>query len=102
MSNRPSGVPAMPNRSVISARVTEVSQSQQLEGKWRLTLEVLESKPLAGPNFTREGQTFKAFTVACQANLEPGEVIKAQAEFVGDEAGGALRLTHIERQQGLS
>ena len=92
----------MPNRSMITARVVDIGRSQQFEGKWRLALEILELRPLTGPSFAQKGQTVQAFTVGYRPKLESGDLIKAQAEFVGDEAGGAFTLTDIERQQGTS
>ncbi len=47
----PEGVMAAPNRCSIKAKVLEFKRSPQYKDKWHLSLEILESTAIEGPNF---------------------------------------------------
>ena len=96
MEPGPPGVPAAPNRSGITARVLGVEQSSTFPDKWYADLEILESKSLEGPNFARVGEQARGFTFGSDADVAPGSVISAEAEYLGDAGGGEFRLSRIE------
>jgi hypothetical protein len=89
------GVMAAPNRCEIKAKVLRVEQSPKFPDKWHFEMEILETRDLRGPNFARVGQTAKGFTFESTSGISPGNVITAEAEFLGDERGGQFQLTQI-------
>ena len=92
---KPDGVPAAPNRCAITAEVLGVRQSPAFPDKRELDLKIIESRNITGPNFARPGEHAQAFAVGSTLDIPPGTTITAQAEFVGDEHGGKLRLTDV-------
>lgn len=99
MTVGPTGVPAAPNRSLITARVLDVQRSEQFSDKWNLSLEILDSKDVEGPNFAHPGEQVRAFTFGPMLEIESGDTIEAAAEFVGDERGGRFRLAEVDRRR---
>jgi hypothetical protein len=91
----PPGVPAAPNRSEIKARVLRVEQSSTFPDKWYVGLEILESKGLSGPNFAHVGDKAEGFNFGNAFDLSSGDVITAEAEYVGDASGGQFQLSQV-------
>jgi hypothetical protein len=78
-----------------------LEQDEQFSDKWNLDLDIMESTSITGPNFASPGERIKGFAFESTPNfspqlLEPGNVIVAQAEYVGDESGGAYRIKQID------
>lgn len=96
MTSESQGVMAAPNQSEIKAKVLQIDQSSQFPDKWYLELEILATKTVSGPNFAQVEHRVKAFTISLNPNLYPGNIITAQAEFVGDARGGVFRLTQVK------
>ncbi len=89
------GMPAAPNQCEIKAKVLQVDQSSDFPDKWYIEMEILESTSVTGPNFARVGEKTKGFTFKETSPVSPGDVIKAQAEFLGDERGGQFQLSEV-------
>jgi hypothetical protein len=91
----PGGVPAAPNRSAIEARVRDVRPSERYPQRWELEIEILSARPLEGPQFAHPGHHAAAFAFGDEPPAGPGSRFAAEAEYVGDEGGGAFRLTGV-------
>jgi hypothetical protein len=92
------GVPAAPNRSRITARVTRSAPSERWPDRAELEIEILESTGVSGPNFAHPGDTASAFTFTAPtapADLE-GRLITASAEYLGGPRGGTFQLSDLE------
>ena len=85
---------AAPNQSQIKAKVLRIEQHPQFSDKWNLELEILALT--SDTNFVLVGQKIKAFTIATAVDFLPNSIITAQAEFLGDQRGGVLRLTQVQ------
>lgn len=99
---QPRPVPAQPNQSEIKAKVLKVEQSPIFADRWHVEIEVMESRPLVGPNFARVGERVSGFTFAPSAPTEAGDVVSANAEFIGDERGGQFQLSAIKHDQPMT
>lgn len=102
MSGSP-GVPAAPNKVRIKAKVLNIRQDSQFSDKWHLMIEILDSESIAGPNFARKGEEAKAFAFDStpgfsSRDMAPGNIMSAEAEYVGDATHGAFRLGLIRLQ----
>jgi hypothetical protein len=86
------GVPAAPNRSRMTARVLAVRQSPQFADRWLLRIRVEQVRPIAGGTFAAAGQERDAFVFGARPP-SVGDVLDADAEYVGGPSGGAFRLT---------
>lgn len=100
MSEPPRGVPAAPNRSIVEAKVLSVRQSDRFPDRWELDLEVVSARAVEGGSFARPGDRVRGFTFAESLDLAPASTIVTDAEFVGDERGGAFRLTNPRPSRG--
>ena len=88
-------VMAAPNRSRIKAKVLQTEPSARFADKWHLELEILESEDLEGPNFARVGETAQGVAFEQGGAIAAGDVISAEAEFVGGPRGGQFRLFEV-------
>ncbi len=93
-SDRPT-VPAAPNRCSIRAEVVNIRPDIHFPDKWILDIMVLESRHISGPNFAHPGDRSEAFAFGEMPVASAGDVITAEAEFVGDERGGKFRLSRM-------
>ena len=91
------GVPAAPNRCFVEARIVSREQNQRWGDKSHLSLELLGTQDIEGPNFARAlvGSEIKAFGFDVGPEVSPGSHVRAEAEFHGDERGGTFQLSHI-------
>jgi hypothetical protein len=88
-------VPVAPNQARIRAKVLRVEQSPDFSDKWLFELQIIESQAVYGGNFARVGQNAKGFTITPTCTLSGGEIITAQAQFLGDMRGGRFQLVDI-------
>jgi len=95
--NMPEGpsVMAAPNRCHITAKVIQIRPSANYPDKRELEIEILASEPLEGPNFAMVGQKSAAFTFEYSDALMVGNVVTAQAEFIGGRGQGVFQLTQL-------
>ena len=90
-------VTAAPNQSEIKARILSMERSPHFADKWLLRLEIIAVKAISGGLFAREGQNIQAFTVQLPPDLAINQLITAEAEFLGDAAGGQLQLHNLKK-----
>jgi hypothetical protein len=95
MALGPQGVPAPPNEVEIEAKILSAELFSEAPRRWLLQIEVRSSRSILGPDFAHVGQTFRAFATEPIPDLSGQPVIRARAEYVGDEYGGALHLREI-------
>jgi hypothetical protein len=95
--NMPEGpsVMAAPNRCHITAKIMQIRPSAKYPDKRELEIEILASEPLEGPNFAKVGQKCHAFTFEASDALKVGDVVTAQAEFIGGRGQGVFQLTRL-------
>lgn len=95
--NMPEGpsVMAAPNRCHITAKIMQIRPSAKYPDKRELEIEILASEPLEGPNFAKVGQKSHAFTFEDSDALMVGNVVTAQAEFIGARGQGVFQLTQL-------
>jgi hypothetical protein len=91
----PESVTAAPNRCRLTARVADLRRSEVFPDKSELEIYILESEAITGPNFARPGERKEAFTLVPVGDLAPGNTIRAEAEFLGDERGGKFQLYQV-------
>ena len=88
-------VMAAPNRCRITAKIMQMRSSARYPDKRELEIEILASEPLKGPNFAKVGQKSRAFTFEDSDALMAGNVVTAQAEFIGGRGQGVFQLTQL-------
>ena len=88
-------VMAAPNRCNITAKIIQIQPSAKHPDKWELEIEILTSESLEGPNFATVGQKSRAFTFETSVALKVGNVVTAQAEFIGSRGQGVFQLTQL-------
>ena len=88
-------VMAAPNRCRLTAKILQVQPSAKYPDKRELEIEILASEPLEGPNFARVGQKSHAFTFEASDALKVGNVVTAQAEFIGGRGQGVFQITQL-------
>ena len=95
---RPS-VMAAPNQSEVRARILRAESSSQFPGKWDLEIELLEVRPLSGPDLltARIGQQLSGFTFEALPDDATGSEIVAKAEYLGDSRRGLIQLSEVRR-----
>ena len=86
---------AAPNRCRITAKIMQIRPSAKYPDKKELEIEILGSEPLEGPNFAQVGQMSNAFTFDDSDALMVGNVVTAQAEFIGARGQGVFQLTQV-------
>ena len=90
-------VTAAPNRSRLTARVLSVEPSPRFADTWLLRIHVQDVRALAGGTFAARGQDRDAVAFGPGPVAEAGDVIQADAEYVGGPAGGLFRLHAVTR-----
>jgi hypothetical protein len=98
----PVGVPAAPNKSLVTAEIMSVSKGPWL-GSYQIELLIQDSQDIPGfANFTRSrvSQIISAITRAEVEELREGEVIQAQLTYRGDEHGGLFFVMSISPVEG--
>lgn len=98
----PNAMPAVENRSAVTARLVEQAPDDSDPANTRLTVEVLASSPIENmPDFTSQliGQTVDLFTVAADMpELNPDDTFEAEVSYQGDENGGRFFARNIVKQ----
>lgn len=98
----PVGVPAAPNKSLVTAEIMSVSKGPW-PGSYQIELLIQDSQDIPGfANFTksRVSQIISAITRAEVEELREGEVIQAQLTYRGDEHGGLFFVMSISPVEG--
>ena len=92
------GVMAAPNQCELRARVVSIKISTQFPDKQELDFQLLDARPLEGPDFAsrRIGQTVKGFTFEHSMELSEGTVVRAKAAYLGDARAGQFQLTDLK------
>jgi hypothetical protein len=90
-------VTAAPNRSRLTARVLSVEPSPRFADTWLLRIRVQDVQGLSGGTFAASGQDRDAVAFGPGPVAEAGDVIQADAEYVGGPAGGVFRLHTVAR-----
>ena len=90
-------VSAAPNRSRLTARVISVEPSPRFADTWLLRIRVQEVRALSGGTFAAPGQDHDAVAFGPGPVAGAGDVIQADAEYVGGPAGGVFRLHAVAR-----
>lgn len=93
----PIGVPAAPNKSLVTAEIISISKGPW-PGSYQIELLIQDSQDIPGfANFTksRVGQIISAVTRAEVKGLRRGEMIQAQLTYRGDEHGGLFFVMFI-------
>lgn len=96
----PSGVPAAPNDSIVTAKVIDVIATTG-NFPWELVIEIQSSEDVPGfGNFTKErvGETISVRTQEDISQLEKGQIITAHVRLQGDEWTRVLIATDIKQQ----
>jgi len=83
----PSGVPAAPNDSIVTAKVLDIIR---LEGEmpWELVVEIQSSEDVPGFNNATKAKVGETITVSTNedaSKLEKDQVITARVQLKGDE-----------------
>jgi len=95
LNQHPQGVPSPPNRCVITGRIVSKHNDPHFSEKWLYEVEVAQVEPMSGPSFAQPGQTVSAFCVRPTVDVQVGDSIVAEAEFIGGPvfSQGAAKLT---------
>jgi len=94
----PSGVPAAPNDSIVTAKVIDVIAATG-NFPWELVIEIKSSQDVPGfGNFSKErvGETISVRTQEDISQLDKGQIITAHVRLQGDEWTRVLIATDIK------
>ncbi len=88
-------VMAAPNSTQVHAVVESIETANEADDKTELGLTITQVKELFGPCFLHSNDKVRAFTYQTLKNLQPGETIIAELEYIGDARTGTFQLIRM-------
>ena len=92
---RPGSVSAMPNGAQLEIELLELSPDLGDKRKSLVKFLVLGSRPLFGPQFAKDGETYEGFCFESMVNYRVGDRVEAEAEYLGDAHQGVFQLCKL-------
>lgn len=89
------GVMAAPNSTRVQAVIEIMNSSTDQDGKVELSLIIGKVEALYGPCFIHVGEQINVFTYESVNDLEPGQGIIAEIEYIGGATRGVYQITKI-------